>query len=134
MKNRRDVCMAKDAGYMEFQGLPGKVKTGCQASPSYKSRYCTSHTPQGCNPVKCIDDEELKETGSNIGIQQKSTDHEVGNVIAEVIVAKKTTRKDTYYQVIGGGRRQLYSNWSPEIRYHIHTILLTVLVHCKTTE
>ena len=74
MKNRRDVCMAKDAGYMEFQGLPVKVKTGCQASPSYKSRYCTSHTPQGCNPVKCIDDEELKETGSNIGIQQKSTD------------------------------------------------------------
>lgn len=96
MKNRRGVCMAKDAGYIEFHGLPGSVKTGCQATPSYKSRYCASHMPQGCEPVRCIDDEELNEAGSTIG---KSA--EVGNVIAEVIVSKKVTRRDTYYQVGG---------------------------------
>ena len=29
MKNNREVCYAVDAGYAEFRGLPGKIKTGC---------------------------------------------------------------------------------------------------------
>ena len=43
MKNRRDVCYAKDAGYVEFDELSGSIKTGCQATPAYKSRYCEQH-------------------------------------------------------------------------------------------
>jgi hypothetical protein len=27
MKNHRDVCMAKDAGFIEFDGLPGSLCT-----------------------------------------------------------------------------------------------------------
>ena len=43
MKNRRDICSAKDAGYVEYPGLPGRIKTGCMASPAFKSRYCNQH-------------------------------------------------------------------------------------------
>ena len=44
MKNRRDVCLAKDAGFIQYPGLPGRIKTGCMATPAFKSRYCTQHT------------------------------------------------------------------------------------------
>ena len=40
MKNRRDVCYAKDAGFIQFDGLSGLIKTGCSATPAYKSRFC----------------------------------------------------------------------------------------------
>lgn len=49
MKNRRDVCFAKDAGYIAFSGLPGTIKTGCQATPAYKSRYCEDHKHFACD-------------------------------------------------------------------------------------
>lgn len=49
MKNRRHVCNAKDAGYIEYHGLPGKVKTGCMLTPEYKSRYCGNHRIRACN-------------------------------------------------------------------------------------
>ena len=35
MKNHRDVCLATNAGYTEYNGLP--VRTGCPNSPDYKS-------------------------------------------------------------------------------------------------
>ena len=43
MKNRRDVCMAKDAGSIEYPGLPGHIKSGCTASPKFNSLHakCT---------------------------------------------------------------------------------------------
>ena len=43
-KNRRDVCLAKDAGSINYSGLPGHIKTGCTASPSFKSRFCRRHS------------------------------------------------------------------------------------------
>ena len=45
MKNRRDVCMAWEAGYIEYEGLEGKIKTGCINTPEQKSQYCTLHKP-----------------------------------------------------------------------------------------
>ena len=39
-KNCRDVCKARDAGYMEYEGLDGVVKTGCMNTPKIGSRYC----------------------------------------------------------------------------------------------
>lgn len=49
MKNRRHVCNARDAGYIEYPGLPGKVKTGCMLTPEYKSKYCSEHKIRACN-------------------------------------------------------------------------------------
>ena len=51
MKNQREVCLAKDAGYISYPGLPGRIKTGCMASPSFKSHFCTQHKIQSCNPL-----------------------------------------------------------------------------------
>ena len=45
MKNHRDVCLATQAGLVEFAGLPGKVTTGCPATPQPNSRYCATHAP-----------------------------------------------------------------------------------------
>lgn len=47
MKNRRDICSARDAGWINYPGLP-KVITGCMASPSYKSRFCKEHHVRSC--------------------------------------------------------------------------------------
>ena len=80
MKNRRDVCMAKDAGCIQYPGLPGHIKSGCTASPQFKSRYCQEHDNRSCIP-QCTDEE--------------------GDPIAEMILEKKTTRSNTFYKVCG---------------------------------
>ena len=102
MKNNHDVYLAKDAGYIEFAGIPGKVKTGCQATPQYNSRYCSSHAPLACNfKAMLTDDEEASALDLGNGALSKfAKEKDPGNVVAEVITAKKTTRKETYYQVI----------------------------------
>ena len=46
MKNRCDVCAASEAGFTEYEGLPGLIKTGCQLSPGYQSKYCYEHAPR----------------------------------------------------------------------------------------
>ncbi len=51
MKNRRVVCNARDAGYVEYPGLPGKIKTGCMKTPSYGSKYCYSHEIRSYDPT-----------------------------------------------------------------------------------
>ena len=43
-KNQRDICMAKDAGYVSYPGLPGQVKMGYMAFPAFKSCFCQQHT------------------------------------------------------------------------------------------
>ena len=58
MKNRRDLCYAKDAGFIEFDGIPGSIKTGCFATPAFKSRYCPAHMNHACN---LLHSEELDE-------------------------------------------------------------------------
>ena len=45
-KNRRDIYAATEAGFVKFEGLPGAIKTGCQLSPGYQSRYCYNHAPR----------------------------------------------------------------------------------------
>ena len=82
-KNHRDICMATEAGFVTFQGLPGQIKTGCLMTPDYKSRYCSLHKPRVCQkPVNGIDDDQNFEED-----------------IAEMIIEQKVTRSKTYYKV-----------------------------------
>ena len=103
MKNRRDVCYAKDAGYVEFDGLSGSIKTGCQATPAYMSRYCEQHKPFACDFKMDTGEEEMDASdldgpvGSTLRSAQRS--QEPGEDIVEIILAKKATRKQTYYKV-----------------------------------
>ena len=45
LKNRRDICACTSAG-LTFDGLPGKIKTGCQLTPAWHSKYCHDHAPR----------------------------------------------------------------------------------------
>ena len=84
LKNQQEVCMAKDAGFTEFAGLPGLIRTGCPRTPAFKCRYCTEHMNQACT--------SQPECGS-------AESSEEGESIIEVILAKKVTCSETYYQV-----------------------------------
>ena len=81
MKNHRDVCKAKDAGYMEFDGLPNQIVTGCMNTPDYKSRYCKLHKDRACS----------------LSVDDHTEDDTEG--VIETILEKKSTRKATYYKV-----------------------------------
>ena len=81
MKNRRDVCAASEAGFVEYEGLPGMIKTGCQLSPAYSSKYCYEHAPR----VSHRTDDLLQDNGEES--------------VVSLITAKKETRSGVYYQV-----------------------------------
>ena len=81
MKNRRDVCAASEAGFVEYEGLPGMIKTGCQLSPVNYSKYCYEHAPR----ISVRTQDQLPDRG------------EEG--VVRLITAKKTTRNDVFYQV-----------------------------------
>lgn len=100
MKNRRQVCYAKDAGFIEFKGLPGSIITGCTATPTFKSNYCLHHPNSACALLHNeVDDEELgTTTGPTLRSHLKKQDS--GDPVAEKILAKRTTRRQTFYQVL----------------------------------
>ena len=86
MKNHRDVCLATEAGYVEYLGLPGRVKTGCANTPDFKSRYCSLHKPTAT--VSHPKDTDIASTSTQL------TGNQVG-----VILRKKSTRAQTFYHV-----------------------------------
>ena len=103
MKNRRDICFAKSAGYIEFDGLSGSITTGCQASPAYKSRYCDQHRVLACD-TQTFDqagDEDVQDLDAPVGPILRATrkNQQHGENIVKMIIAKKQTRQCTYYKV-----------------------------------
>ena len=81
MKNRRDVCAASEAGYIQYEGLPTFIKTGCQYSPGYSSKYCFEHA-------------------SRIAVSEEGSATNDGyEGVVKIITAKKETRSGVYYQV-----------------------------------
>lgn len=77
-KNNRPVCAADGAGYTEYTGLPGTIRTGCLETPEQQSKYCGHHKPR------------VLET-SSVG----STAPQV----VEMLLGKKQTRNSTFYEV-----------------------------------
>jgi len=76
MKNHRSVCYATNAGYAEYVGLPGVIRTGCPNTPAYKSRFCSLHQPS-------------VEDASSAQAQEPSG----------IIIGKRVTRQGTSYEV-----------------------------------
>lgn len=88
-KNYRDVCKARDAGFVEYEGLEGVVKTGCMNTPKLGSRFCELHiqnvsVPQ--HPDPRADRQEKSSQGGEEGV-------------VAMILGKRDTRSGTYYQV-----------------------------------
>lgn len=73
MKNH---CQATYAGYTEYDGLPGRVCTGCPNTPDYKSKYCKLHKPLA------------------VVQEASSVEDQVG-----LIIGKRMTRNSVLYQV-----------------------------------
>ena len=92
MKNHRDVCSAHEAGYAEFNGLPGKVKTGCPNTPQPMSRYCPAHTPTVFTPQWLDPGDDVSDSSSLQAIPSHKDQ-------VAYIVSKKTTRHTTFYEV-----------------------------------
>ena len=89
-KNRRDVCGATEAGYIEYPGLPQgcAIKSGCQLSPMRTSRYCVHRTPR-ISAMESLQDPDTASEMSQLPCQG----------IVKFIIGKKVTRNTTYYQV-----------------------------------
>ncbi len=80
MKNSRGVCAAEHAGYVEYAGLPRRVKTGCMDTPEQRSKYCSQHRSR---QAECSDGDQ----------------HHPQDIVVETILSKKTTRTNTFFQV-----------------------------------
>jgi len=134
MKNQRAVCFAKDAGFIQFDGLPGQIKTGCPATPAYKRRFCDKHQPQACTLLKSDDVDEELGILPGPAVRSSRPNRHVGEPVAEMILAKKTKRKlsgkfcnlvcsltalvRVYLsqpQVLWLGQPDCYSTWEPAI-------------------
>lgn len=89
MKNHRDVCFAANAGYVEYSGLPGRVRTGCPNTPEFKSRYCALHKPAVAIPQKLHVGEDASSTPSSV-----MEEDQVG-----MIIGKRETRNSVLYEV-----------------------------------
>ena len=81
--NHRDTCKAVDAGYIEFDGLPGVFKTGCTNTPAFMQRFCPDHIPRVCT-VSSMLDEEMRPADE---------------AVVDTVLEKKSLRSGTYYKV-----------------------------------
>ena len=87
MKNYRDVCFAVNAGYVEYNGLPGRVRTRCQNAPQYMSHCCVH------SPVAVPQNIQPDEDAPNPSTTATREDH-VG-----LTVNKRVTQRSTLYEV-----------------------------------
>ena len=88
MKNHRDVCFAASAGWVEYKGLPGRVRSGCPNTPEFMSHYCALHRPVAI-PRKDATDTSVPGTTSTV-----MTEDQVG-----LIIGKRETRNCALYEV-----------------------------------
>ena len=101
--------------FINYKGLSGAIKTGCQLSPGYQSKFCNHHSPR----VACTSTNDSQTSTSREGI--------VG-----LITNKKQTRNGTFYEVytcmhaniIGEGIVYCYSNYTQ--LHHVHVSIMYV--------
>ena len=88
------MCYSKDAGYIEYNGLPGKAKTGCPNTPELKSQFCTLHKPTATIPQKIKLTDVPAQASTSTSSQHSASEEQIA-----IILAKKQTRQTTFYQV-----------------------------------
>jgi len=90
MKNHRSVCYADKAGYVQYEGLPGKLCTGCPNTPTKKSLYCNLHKPLISSPHA--------NSSNNITDDNLSSLESTKSEPVSLIIGKRTTCTNTLYQ------------------------------------
>lgn len=101
--------MARDVGYISYEGLPGTIHTGCINSPAYNSRFCEDHGAFVCN-LQIASDQEITDAilsddfspGPITRARAKATGAEIPEkvCIVESILDSRVTRSNTYYKVM----------------------------------
>lgn len=98
--------MAKDVGYICYEGLPGSIHTGCVNTPAFNSRFCKDHEECVCT-LRVASDDEVKSavveemssgplTRARAKAQGVTTDVEG---VIEKVLDQKVTRNKTYCKV-----------------------------------
>jgi len=80
LKNRRDICASTSAGLLSFNGLPD-IKTGCQATPGWQSKFCYDHAPRRSK------------------ISLDASEDLCSEQAIQFVTGKKQTRGGIYYEV-----------------------------------
>lgn len=93
--NMKNHSCATYAGFAEFIGLPGRVRTGCPNTPAYKSPYCSLHKPVLTVPLRI----QLPEDDADCEVNIPEPDKDSAKEPAGIIVEKRATRKSTFYKV-----------------------------------
>ena len=99
--------MVKDAGLIEFEGLPGRIVSGCNRTPAYKSWYCNDHKERAC----CVTPKK-----------QRIPPSQTEKAVVEMVLEKKVTRTCTYYKVCGNSLKMcdrysyIYNYYNQEVR------------------
>lgn len=118
LKNRRAVCSATHAGYIEYSGLPGRVRSGCQNTPSQDSPYCEFHKPILAKPQKF--DVSGVESSTNSVLTEEEP---VG-----IIINKRETRNSVLYEVYLDLEQKINHNIYSLHKYmHVNSKKLTLL-------
>ena len=99
---QHDVVMCvwqKMQDILNLMDYQAKLKTGCQASPQYKGRYCICHTPNACALDVTIDEEDALQLNGAVGPLVRHTKQPLSNPVAELIVDKKVTHPSVFVSV-----------------------------------
>ena len=88
-ENHQDVCFEGSAGFVEYKGLPRRVRSGCPTTPDFKSYYCILHKPLWSTPSKKGALGENVPESSSVMVEDQ-----VG-----LIIGKRETRKCALYEV-----------------------------------
>lgn len=96
-KIRRPVCMAVDAGFIQYPSLPGAIKTGCTRTPGFKSRFCDEHLPRiPMHKPQYLTENDIENADS---VTSKNCVPISEGQVVELLLQKRTTRSDTFYKV-----------------------------------
>ena len=91
MKNHRYVCCATHAGYAGFEGLHGRIRTGCPNTPAFKSSFCGFHAPTVAVHHD-VGDDSITNEGTQLSLSLEG--QPVG-----LLIDKRITRNSTLYKV-----------------------------------
>ena len=72
--------------------LPGQVKTGCQKTPDFKSRYCPLQKPRACSLSQIPCENESTQDGAQQPVEG----------IVQAVLETTSTRHNANYKVLHG--------------------------------
>lgn len=104
--NNRECCMAKDSGFIQYDSLPGQIRSGCIMTPKLGSRFCEKHMVdhKELDKEKMADlSEAISDLGETLGpvlrsSHKKSDYPKWGQVVK--ILQMRTLRNKKFFKVL----------------------------------